>query len=596
MADVEQKLSVTEASKDAEKNTSKVRILWTSTQDADSFNLNTRTAKYYISINGDQEEEYSVNYTLPAGTTKTILDISVTVPHKSDGTATIQVRTWMDTRISAGVVEKNSGVVTITPIARASAITSFTPATAKIGSVLKVSWKPASTTFRYKLKLELGSWMHTTDAIYPKTTAATYYEYTIPYAAAEQLNKNPPSGKLKVTLYTYSNSACTNQVGTADVQEVATTVPKNSKTLPDVNMTLTPVSTITNNDFANMYIQGKSKVMAELAASGKYGATIVAQSIKINGKSYKSGDTSNLLTQFGNVEIVGSVTDSRGFAKEVTQTITIVPYSKPTITDVDVYRCDADGNASDGGTYLKIKATRTYRTILAGGENKNLCKVQYRYKTGSGSYSSWSDVAGINGNKVETGALLNGGLKAENSYTVQVRAVDTVGEYASTTVKIPTGKVYCHRDGERNSFAFGGYVDEDNAFIIAEGINFRVRGEKWESLGLVQHASEPDSDFGRNGAHCHYRVVNGNHIYVAFNCRFSYEGNAITLSDTQIPAEYRPTRNVYSLCAAEGRYAVRALVNTSGQVRVDMVQSLTSASPTTAAEIGWVDGYIDYFV
>lgn len=597
MADVEQSLSVTEISQDVDKNTSQVRILWKSTQDADSFNLNTRTAKYYVSINGGAEEEYSVSYTLPAGTTKTILDKTIPVSHKSDGTATIRVRTWMDTKISVGVLEKDSGVVTLTTIARASKITSFSPTTAKVGSALKVNWKPASASFRYKLKFELETWSHTTDAIYPKTTTATYQEYTIPYdEVAEQLTNNPPSGKMTVTLYTYSNSACTNQVGSADVKEITATVPKNSTTLPSVSMTLTPVSTITNEAFAGMYIQGKSKVRVDLDCSGKLGATITSQSIKINGKTYKSGDTSDLLTQYGNVEIVGSVIDSRGFTKEVTKTITMIPYSKPTITDVEAYRCDANGNSSDGGTYLKIKATRYFRTILDGTEHKNFCKVQYRYKTGSGSYSSWTDINSISGNKVETGSLLNGGLKAENTYTVQVRVIDTVGEYSSTTVQIPTDKVYCHRDGSRNSFTFGGYVTEDDTFTIAKGIAFKVKSEEWKLLGLAQHVSLPSNEHGHNGPNCYYRVVNGNHVYVAVNCKFSFAGDPVTISDKAIPSEYRPARNVYAICAAEGRYVARVLVNKEGYVRVDRVQDLASGTPTTEAEINWMDGYIDYFV
>ena len=596
MADVEQSLSVTEISQDVDKNTSQVRILWKSTQDADSFNLNTRTAKYYVSINGGAEEEYSVSYTPPAGTTKTILDKTIPVSHKSDGTATIRVRTWMDTKISVGVVEKDSGVVTLTTIARASKITSFSPTTAKVGSALKVNWKPASASFRYKLKFAMGTWSHTTDAIYPKTTTATYHEYTIPYTVAEQLTNNPPSGKMTVTLYTYSNSACTNQVGSADVKEITATVPKDSTTLPSANMTLTPVSTITNEAFAGMYIQGKSKIKVDLDCSGKLGATITSKSIKINGKTYKSGDTSDLLTQYGNIEIVGSVIDSRGFPKEVTETITMIPYSKPTITDVEAYRCDANGNSSDGGTYLKIKATRYFRTILDGTEHKNFCKVQYRYKTGSGSYSSWTDINSISGNKVETGALLSGGLKAENTYTVQVRVIDTVGEYSSTTVQIPTDKVYWHRNGAKRSFAFGGYADEENAFIIAEGIAFKVKSEEWKPLGLAQHVSLPSTEHGHNGPDCYYRVVNGNHIYVAVNCKFSFSGDPVTISDKAIPSQYRPARNVYAICAAKGRYVARVLVNKEGYVRVDRVQDLASGSPTTEAEIDWMDGYIDYFV
>lgn len=595
MADVEQSLSVTEISQDVDKNTSQVRILWESTQDADSFNLNTRTAKYYVSINGGAEEEYSVSYTLPAGTTKTILDKIIPVSHNSDGTATIRVLTWMDTKISVGVVEKDSGVVTLTPIARASKITSFSPTTAKVGSALKVNWKPASTSFRYKLKFELETWSHTTDAIYPKTTTATYHEYTIPYAVAEQITNNP-SGKMTVTLYTYSNSACTNQIGSADVQEITATVPKNSTTLPSVSMTLTPVSTIANEAFAGMYIQGKSKVKVELDCSGKLGATIASKSIKINGKTYKSGDTSDLLTTYGSVEIVGTVTDSRGYKKEITKTITMIPYSKPTITDVEAYRCDANGNAADDGTYLKIKATRSYRTILDGTEHKNFCKVQYRYKTGSGSYTSWTEITSVSGNKVETGPLLNGGLQAENTYTVQVRAIDTVGELAYTTINIPTDKVYCHRDGSRNSFTFGGYVTEDDTFAIAEGIAFKVKSEKWESLGLAPGIENAETDLGRNGIGCSYRVVNGNHVYVAVNCKFTFSGNPFTFNENLIPTQCRPPRNVYAICAACDRYVARVYVTASGYVRADRIYDLAAGSLASTADIKWIDGYIDYFV
>lgn len=596
MADVDQSLQVTTTSQDAGKNTSQVRILWTSTQDADSFNLNTRTAKYYVSINGGAEEEYSVNYTLPAGTTKTILDKTIPVSHKSDGTATIRVRTWMDTKISALIVEKDSGVVTLQPIARASKITSFSLTTAKVGSALKVSWKPASASFRYKLKFALESWSYTTDAIYPKTTTATYHEYTIPYAVAEQLTDNPPSGKMKVTLYTYSNSTCTNQVGSEDVKEITAIVPKNSTTLPSADMTLKPVSTIKNESFAGMYIQGKSKVEVELSGNGQLGATIASKSIKINGKTYKSGDTSDLLTTYGSVEIVGTVTDSRGYKKEVTKTITMIPYSKPTITDVEAYRCDVNGNAADGGTYLKIKATRSYRTIVVENEHKNFCKVQYRYKSGSGSYSSWADINSINGNKVETGALLNGNLKAENTYTLQVRAIDAVGEQSYTTINIPTDKVYCHRDGSRNSFTFGGYVTEDDTFAIAEGIAFKVKSEKWESLGLAPGIENAETDLGRNGIGCSYRVVNGNHVYVAVNCKFTFSGNPFTFNENLIPTQCRPPRNVYAICAACDRYVARVYVTASGYVRVDRIYDLATGSLASTADIKWIDGYIDYFV
>ena len=188
---VTQTLSVTEVagSVNTSANTSKVRILWQSTQSGESWNGYTRTAKYYISVNGGAETEHSVSYTLPKNSTKTILDVTTTVTHKDDGSGTIKVRTWMDTSISAGVVEKSQSL-TLTTIPRASTITSASERV--LGNACYIKWTPKAKDFRYKLKFALGSFSYTTEAIHPNTTSAyAYTGYTIPLTVANQL----PSAK-----------------------------------------------------------------------------------------------------------------------------------------------------------------------------------------------------------------------------------------------------------------------------------------------------------------------------------------------------------------------------------------------------------------
>jgi hypothetical protein len=155
-----------------------------------------------------------------------------------------------------------------------------------------------------------------------------------------------------------------------------------------------------------------------------------------------------------------------------------------------------------------------------------------------------------------------------------------------------------HRDGARNALGIGKYVEEDNCIDIAEDIKLKVRSEKWVSLGLSNSVSESESNCGRGsaGTGCFYRVVNDNHVQVAFNCAFTYSGSAITVNLEAIPAEYRPSRNVYAICATGGRAAARILVNSSGNILVDWIQILSSAEATTESAVNWIDGYIDYFV
>ena len=118
---VSQSLKLTQVSQDIQNNTSLVRILWQSTQTGGSYNETRRTATYYVSINDGEYTAYDVEYTLPYRSTKTIVDITIPIPHTDDGLANVKVRTWMNTNISAGIVQL-SQTLDLDPIPRQSTI------------------------------------------------------------------------------------------------------------------------------------------------------------------------------------------------------------------------------------------------------------------------------------------------------------------------------------------------------------------------------------------------------------------------------------------------------------------------------------------
>lgn len=471
---VSQSLTVTEVagSPSTATNQSKVRILWTSTQTGESWNGYTRTAYYYVSINGGAETKYSVSYTLPRGTTKTIVDTTITVTHKDDGSGTVKVRTWMDTDISAGVVEK-SQTITLTTIARASSISSASAVT--LGNKCSVKWTPKAAAFRYKLKFVLGKWSYTTGAIHPNTTSAyTYTGYAIPLDAANQI-PNSKTGTMTVYLYTYSNSGATTQVGSADSETFTVTVPDNSSTKPAVSMSLAPVSSL-GSAFSGLYIQGKTKVKATLDATSKYSASIKSYSMKVDGTTYDSDDsyTSGYLTKTGTFTVNGYAKDSREITGSTSKNITVIGYSKPKILDVVAARCDADGNLADNGTYLKIIAKRSYSPVKSGGVQKNFCQIRYRYKAASASsYSSWTTILAkdnLTSDQVTTGAMLGGVLAVTSSYLVQVQAIDDIGEYSETLVSVPTDIVHNHKT--KNGWGFGKYCEGENLLDVGWDAHF----------------------------------------------------------------------------------------------------------------------------
>ena len=614
---VTQSLTVTEVadSISVADNTSQVNIKWTSKQDGSSYNANTRTAYYWISINGGEETKYSVSYTLPQNTTKTILNKTITVPHKDDGSGTVTVRTEMDTRISAGVVKKSASC-TLTTIPRASTLDSLSSATSYFTGKLTYKYTPKSSAFYNRCNISLnlnGEYIRVKSVGLGKKSAAQQTAtVTLSSSELEIVYNELPSatkGVLRFTFRTYSDSGYSNQIGDAVYKEVTLNIPNDSTTQAAVSMSLAPVGSLPSA-FSGLYVQGKTKVKATLSATGKFESTIKSYSMKVDGVTYDSGDsyTSGYMNTAGSFTVYGYAKDSRGYTGSTSKSITVIAYSKPKILNVEAERCDSNGNLADNGTYLKIKAKRSYSPVKSGSVQKNFCQIRYRYKLASASsYSAWTTILAkdsLTSDQVETGALLGGVLSATSSYHVQVQAIDDIGESAYATITVPTDKVYWHRDGVRNSFTFGGYVEEDNTFAIAGDVAFKVKsvtGETvivsdtgWIDLGLNAAVQESSNTVGRKGNGCYYRVINGNHVYVAFNCAYEFTGEAITVSATSIPTKYRPANGAYSILPVTGRRIANAYVNSSGQVRIAWVQNLTAA--TTTESITWMDGYIDYWV
>ncbi len=443
---VYQNLTVTETSVSNDDNTSAVNIKWTSQQTGDSRNDYTRTAYYYISINDGDEEEYSVKYTLPKQSTKSILDTTITVPHRENGTGIVNVRTWMDTRISAGVVQK-SAEVTLTTIPRPSAISSV--AGVILGNKCSVKWIPHSEAFRYKLNFSIGNFSYTTQAIHPnQTTEYTYADYEIPLEVANQITDSY-LGDMTVTLYTYSDSEATVQLGIADSKTFVVTVPDNSTTKPVVSMILTPVGTLPSA-FDGLYIQGRTKVKATLSAEGKYGATIQDYMMMVGGNEYKAAEnyTSNYLYDVGVKTVNGYAQDTRTFWGVTHQEITVLSYSKPQILpasaegEIICARCDESGTLSTSGTYLKIKAKRNYSKVISDGVQKNFCAIRYRFRSEETSFSDeWTTLlekSDISTDIIDTDPIKDVVSSIEKGYFVQISVIDDMGESDAVTIPVPS--------------------------------------------------------------------------------------------------------------------------------------------------------------
>lgn len=419
------------------------------------------TGSFSITIAGKTQSKTGVHLDI-SNAWVLAMTASVTVQHDPDGTKKITISAAGSLPPSSLTETYCSDTVTLDTIPRASVIDSASDVT--LGNACNVKWTPLSASFRYKLKFAIGSWVGWSDIIHPnKTGTYTFTGYTIPIDVANQVKTK--TGTMIVTLYTYSDSGATSQIGSAASDIFTVTVPDIDDTRPALIINVSPVSDL-SAPFDSMYIQGKSKVQAELDWNTQYGADAEDSNITVDGVVYGYPYESDYLTKDGIISVKGSVKDSRGHYGIEYQEITVIPYSKPFLQaasgerNIVVARCDSKGNLKDDGTYLKIKAKIGYEKVIVDGVQNNFGKIQYRYRIEGGPWSAWYtilDTESSTATEISTGALLNGALSIQTNYQVQVKAVDKLDESLPVTLSVPSENVYMDRPAGGQGMGLGGY-------------------------------------------------------------------------------------------------------------------------------------------
>lgn len=485
------------SSADYDTNKSDVTCKLYVRKDNDSMTLTIPTSgtwSYSMTINGKAfsgtiSKDVLLDWVLIA--TASVSGIS----HNSDGSKSIAISgsvTAPTGTTLSGHKSSGSGTAEMDTVPRATSIDSVSCASNYFNGKLTYKYTPQSANFynRCNISLNLNGEYIAVKSINLGQKSAAQQTATVTLSEDEQAiiyNKLPNANKgtLRFTFRTYSDSGYSSQVGDAQIKEISLYVPKISSTLPDPGATLAPVHSL-GDAFDGLYIQGKSKVKATFAGEGKYKATIKSYSMSVEGETYNSADdfTSEYLTGYGKINVETVAKDSREYTGKVVKSINVLAYSKPKIlagSDEDAIicaRCDSSGNLSDSGTYLKIKARRSYsKCVDADGTQHNFCLIRYRYKTEDGSYSSWKTLLAkdsLSSNTVTSGALLGGALNVKNTYIVQVGVLDDLGGSQNAVFTIGTEEVYMHRT--RRGLGIGMYVQDDYMVDVSEDWDVRIRG------------------------------------------------------------------------------------------------------------------------
>ena len=169
-------------------------------------------------------------------------------------------------------------------------------------------------------------------------------------------------------------------------------------------------------------------------AAARNGASIVSYSAVCSGvtKSNTTGETLSLGTigTSGTRDITLTVTDSRGYTASVTQSVTVVPYSKPRVSSVSLRR------TNDIETEMQLVFNGSISPITVDGTQKNsLLYARYRYKlTSASSYNSYTSILGsvtATGSSFSFSNLELCNLDSESSYDFHLQIRDQLNSLTS---------------------------------------------------------------------------------------------------------------------------------------------------------------------
>lgn len=247
-----------------------------------------------------------------------------------------------------------------------------------------------------------------------------------------------------------------------DTVERTFTVTNNAATRPSEAIAVAPVSAL-SAPFNALYIQGRTRAEITHTASGKFGATIKQYSASVEGKAYSGKTiTSDALQTPGVLTITGTATDSRGFSTTASKTVTVLAYNTPSVVrngNTGRFVCarsTSDGTINEDGTALYVECSKSFSSLA--GNNK--CTLRLRYAAEGGGWSSWITLLAESSGNDYTGVVPGVTLSVSVVYTIEIQAVDKLGESGSVETRIPTSEMTFHLGENGKAVGIGRYASE----------------------------------------------------------------------------------------------------------------------------------------
>ena len=403
------------------------------------------------------------------GYTLTFADNSTEVQRSEDGSLTVELGVWPVGDWGGFIIRATDGhsayfridsdnvkTAAFTPIPRASDVSFLTPNADTLGGISLIV-EPKKAGVKHKVSFSSGG-----IGLYTSDFFDTSISLTVPRS---WFNSFPSTDVLTVTasVQTY------NADGTTLGDPVAGTVTVTADALmkPTVSTgwaAVSPYNAGAASGFTG-YIQGFSAAQAAFNTAKithAAGATLASLSITCMGVSVSAAPyRTGVLTC--SATAVCTVTDSRGRTASESFDLTVMPYAKPTISAISIFRSDSSGTQDEDGAFFSVRAAINISSL--SGQNSGVLKTAFKIK--GGSYGAETTLTSGTASVIGTAS-------PDSIYVVRITATDALGETALYEQTIPARAWAMKFRSGGMGVGFGKAPTQDNVLELPAGWSVRI--------------------------------------------------------------------------------------------------------------------------
>ena len=417
--------------------------------------ISTASKAWSVTVNGTKYSGTN-SVAVENNSTITLASGQTTIYHNQDGTKSFSYSFSQEfaitfagasvgTKTGSGTGELNTIPRATTPVLNITSV--------DMGGEVTIYTTRASDTFTHDLAYSFAGGEYIAIA----NNVSTVHYWGVPLSLANSI-PNATNGTVTIRCITKKDGVAIGTKTALLTVKVPTTV------IPSISAVSLAEATTGLAATYGAYIQNKSTIKASITAAGAYGSTIKSYSTTFEGKAYKGSTfTTSAVTQSGTLNLVTTVTDSRGRTASKTTSISVLAYAPPKITNFSVARYDENGVADTAGEYAWLRLA--YSVSSLNSKNTASAKIEYK-KTSDTSWTTLSTQTALSydGTLKPTGATFS----TDYQWDFKVTLTDAFRAEATYTTYIPSGAVILDIKADGKGIAFFKTSTKDGVDIAGE--------------------------------------------------------------------------------------------------------------------------------